>query len=37
MPFAEIVKKTHEANERQAAREKKRLEAELAKASAASS
>jgi hypothetical protein len=36
-PLEEIWKRMDEANARQAAREKKRLEAELAKASAASS
>jgi serine/threonine protein kinase len=37
MSFSQMVKRTHEANARQAVREKKRLEAELAKASVASS
>ncbi|KIM80433.1 hypothetical protein PILCRDRAFT_9613 [Piloderma croceum F 1598] len=37
MPFSQMVKRTHEANARQAAREQKHLEAELAKASVTSS
>jgi hypothetical protein len=37
MPLKEMWKRMDEANERQAAREKKRLEAELAKVSVASS